>query len=94
MQDSHQSPSEFFRNYPEAHYPSFPPLSRKTGTRHMRQWFKLERAYEMMEAYEEEHEDFDLVLKLRNRTNMGNSSARLVVVVVCWRENFQSIMHR
>ena len=48
----------------------------------------------MMEAYEEEHEDFDLVLKLRNRTNMGNSSARLVVVVVCWRENFQSIMHR
>lgn len=47
-------------------------------SRHMRQWFKLERAYEMMEAYEEEHEDFDLVLKLRKGT-MGNSSARLVV---------------
>ena len=32
----------------------------------MRQWFKLEQAYEMMEAYEQEqNRDFDLVLKLR-----------------------------
>lgn len=32
----------------------------------MRQWSKLERAYEMMEAYEAKHHlSFDLVLKLR-----------------------------
>lgn len=56
----------------------------------MRQWFKLERAYEMMEAYEEEHEDFDLVLKLRNGTTMGKTALQglVVAVVVCWRENF------
>ena len=45
---------------------TFQVLSNPKLSRHMRQWFKLERAYEMMEAYEEEHEDFDLVLKLRN----------------------------
>jgi len=59
-------------------------------SRHMRQWFKLERAYEMMEAYEEEHEDFDLVLKLRNGTTMGKTALQglVVALVVCWRENF------
>ena len=38
--------------------------------RHMRQWFKLERAYDMMEAYEQKHQSFDLVLKLRTEARL------------------------
>ena len=39
----------------------------------------------MMEAYEEEHEDFDLVLKLRNGTTMGKTALQglVVALVVC-----------
>ncbi|CAL1174212.1 unnamed protein product, partial [Cladocopium goreaui] len=40
-------------------------FERTVHSRHMRQWFKLERAYDMMEAYEQKHQSFDLVLKLR-----------------------------
>jgi hypothetical protein len=36
----------------------------------MRQWFKLERAYDMMEAYEQKHQSFDLVLKLRTEARL------------------------
>ncbi|CAJ1339597.1 unnamed protein product, partial [Effrenium voratum] len=36
------------------------------NSRHMRQWYKLQKAYEMMAAFEEEvGKNFDLVLKLR-----------------------------
>merc|ERR1711971_346858 len=36
------------------------------GSRHMRQWFKLSRAYKMMEARElSDGREYDLVLKLR-----------------------------
>ena len=79
MQGSHQSRSEFFVEIMLKL--TFQVFSNPKLSRHMRQWFKLERAYEMMEAYEEEHEDFDLVLKLRNGTTMGHSSASLVVAL-------------
>ncbi|CAE7567761.1 unnamed protein product [Symbiodinium natans] len=41
-------------------------FERAVSSRHMRQWYKLQQSYQMMQAHEQKHgREFDLVLKMR-----------------------------